>query len=238
MTKCCCSVPNQTLNSLANVNTGMLMALSKQHHHHSLRFIQTTGLNLAPRFLWCMVSSQTNKEATYTRFLRSLDNLATSFATPFRPESILTDFELGSINAFKTVYPNAQKTGCYFHHTQCIWKHIQENRAIVQKYKDKSNPDFVLKLRQLAALAFIPTPNVVSSFDILMGTPFFEENESILSPLTDYFEDVWIGRPRRRGSRQPLFAHDLWNCFQSTADGLKSTLIGSTPIHLEIHRNN
>ena len=139
--------------------------------------------------------------------MNALQNLSDS---PLEPKSILTDFKFGCINAFNNVFPNAEKRGCYFHFSQCIWKKIQKCPDILEKYKVA---EFALHLRQLAALAFVPIPDVVSSFDTLMDTPFFQENDALLRPLLDYFEDTWIGRPRRRGRRKPIFEHGQWNCF-------------------------
>jgi len=92
---------------------------------------------------------------------------------------------------------------------------LQQFPNILNKYN--SDPDFALHVRQLSAIAFVPTSDVVSSYDILMNTSFFEDNERLLQPLVDYYEDTWIGRPRRGGRRPPLFPHALWNCFQTTA---------------------
>ena len=110
---------------------------------------------------------------------------------------MLMDFESASINGFNEVYPGIEQRECYFHHSQCIWRNIQKYPNILQKYKDRDDPDFALHLRQLAALAFVPVQAVVSSFDILMETPFFEDNEALLRPLINYYEDTWIGKSHR-----------------------------------------
>jgi len=95
-----------------------------------------------------------NKEASYTRFLSALGNLSETAHVACQPISILTDFEFGTLNAFEAIFPNAERRGFYFHHAQCIWKHLQQVPAILAMYN--SNPDFALHVRQLAAIAFVP----------------------------------------------------------------------------------
>jgi len=48
------------------------------------------------------------------------------------------------------------------------------------------------------ALAFVPVSHVVENFNKLMSQQFFEDNEELLLPLIDYFEETWIGRPNQR----------------------------------------
>jgi hypothetical protein len=150
------------------------------------------------------------REATYTRFLTALNELGSNAQLQFQPKSILTDFEKSSLNSFEEVFPTAEKRGCYFHHAQAIWRHIQQLPDVLEKYKDKTSPDFGLNLRCLAALAFVPTTAVVDSFEALLQIPFFVQNELLLQSLIDYYEDTWIGRPIRGGGRRdPLFPHSL-----------------------------
>ena len=59
----------------------------------------------------------------------------------------------------------------------------------------------------ISALAFVPTADVADAFETLSG-----EVADELTPIMDYFEDNYIGRPDRRGFRRaPLFGIDLWN---------------------------
>ena len=142
----------------------------------------------------------------------------------------MADFEIGFINASKRHFPDAQQKGCFFHFSQCLWRKVQDNTEIAQKYKDD---EFALNLRQVPALAFVPAHTVITSFETLMGSDFFTDNEQLLMPFVDYFGDVWIGRPKRGGGRrQPLFAHGIWNTFNSTTDGTWFCCTYSNHMHI------
>ena len=55
----------------------------------------------------------------------------------------------------------------------------------------------------------------------------FEELYDIMPeesmPILDYFEDHYIGRPCRRGSREPTFSIPLWNMYVRTNNQLSRT---------------
>ena len=155
-------------------------------------------------------------ESTYLRFLQELKSLAAARELELKPQQIMSDFEIAFLNACQKTFPTTQPKGCYFHFSQCIWRKIQETPEIAEKYK--VDDEFALELRQLLALSFVPVTDVVASFDILMETPFFTENERLLMPLIHYYEDIWIGRPQRGRRREPMFAHALWNTFTATAN--------------------
>ena len=72
-------------------------------------------------------------------------------------------------------------------------------------------------------MSFVPLEDILASYDILLESEFFVENEQILSPLIDYFEDTWIGRLRRGRRKVPSFKHNLWNNFQVTAESHRRT---------------
>ena len=84
-----------------------------------------------------------------------------------------------------------------------------------------TNADFALKALLLSALAFIPIPNVVVTFESLTENEIFP-NE--LQGVVDYLEETWIGRPYRHNRRHSsIFKHKMWNCFDYVKEGMPKT---------------
>ena len=83
----------------------------------------------------------------------------------------------------------------------------------------KENEELRLKMKMLAALAFVP-PNLVPHYFEVLSDDILAESE----PLYDYFEDSYLGRPARHGQRRaPNFAIDMWSMCQRAELGLPST---------------
>ena len=76
-----------------------------------------------------------------------------------------------------------------------------------------ADPEFSVHLRMIAALAFVPAGLVVNAFEELsdeIRRVFNADADDIL----DYFEDTYLGRPRRQGCRRnPIFMRNVWNMF-------------------------
>ena len=83
--------------------------------------------------------------------------------------------------------------------------------------------EFGLQLRMIAALAFVPSQDVVNSFDefcVVIQNQYDRDADEVL----DYFEDTYIGRFRRNAPRRPpLFPIELWSIFNRTAEELPRT---------------
>ncbi len=157
-------------------------------------------------------------EASYNRVFNALKNLNGNL----NPRTIMTDFELASIKAFKRAFPNAEQRGCFFHLTQCVFRQIQQNSDAYEKYK--SDPDFALQLKLLPCLAFVQVNDVIEYFEELSDSSYYVENIQLIGPILNYFEDTWIGRFTRRNQRQiPLFPIALWNCYAATLEDLPKT---------------
>jgi len=76
--------------------------------------------------------------------------------------------------------------------------------------------EFDTIVRSLSSLAFIPTINVIRTFEELLDSTYFLENDELLFPIINYFEDTWIGRPNRNNRRRsPQFDFCMWNCYDS-----------------------
>jgi hypothetical protein len=83
----------------------------------------------------------------------------------------MSDFEIASRNAFHVAFPQAKQKGCFFHFTQSLYRNIQRHPEVYDKYAN--DPNFALMLRHLNALAFVPTNDVVDTFETLMEDEFF-----------------------------------------------------------------
>lgn len=154
------------------------------------------------------------RQETYIRLLQQIKNLI----GVYHPITFMTDFEQAMIKAYEKEYPLTVHTGCFFHFTQCIWRHIQ-SFGLKQRYENDA--DFALKMRMLAALAFVPQEDVQNAFEALCRDGIFSEE---MFPVVDYFEDTWIGRPNNIiARRQPVFSHQLWNCYQTVLQNRSKT---------------
>lgn len=167
--------------------------------------------------LYCLMPYRTSE--MYRKVLTALKNLHPGLA----PTTIMTDYEMAEINAFKHIFPNAEHKGCFFHFCQCFYRHIQQSLEILNLYS--SDSEFSLKIWYLVALAFVPIQDVMATFEQLMEDDFFVENEGPLLQFVTYFERTWIGPWNRRKTARipPLFAIDLWNCYNSVLENLPKT---------------
>ena len=164
------------------------------------------------RTIPCVYALLQNKtQATYIELFEKLTTLNVSL----KPVSIMIDFELAVINSLERVFLDSEIKGCFFHLSQNIYRKIQEN-GLQQRYQEDS--DFTLKLRMIPALAVVPIDEVVGAF---------EELSKILPPesrtVADYFEDSYIGRPKRSGRRKPAYAIEMWNMHRRSEDELPKT---------------
>ena len=159
--------------------------------------------------LYAMLPNKTRE--TYVRLLTKLSEMR-----DFHPESILTDFETAILSAFSDVFPDAARTGCFFHFSQCIFRQVQQHGLVT----DYAVPEFSIFVRMLAAFAFVPEKDVITSFETLIDVEYPDRAEAII----DYFEDNFIGMKDRRGVRKsPSFPVALWNVSQRLADALPRT---------------
>ena len=71
-----------------------------------------------------------------------------------QPTRTTSDWERGSRNAFKYVYPGTRIYGCWFHYTQAKWKHIQQY-GLASSYREIT--DLRTFMRQIMA-----TPNILN----------------------------------------------------------------------------
>ena len=100
--------------------------------------------------LYALMSSKS--EELYRRLFRELNDLAFDLNLDLRPEFVLTDFELASMNAIRYEFPGVQNKGCLFHLAQSTFRKIQQSQ-LAARYGNDAN--FSLMMRHLPALAFL-----------------------------------------------------------------------------------
>ena len=76
----------------------------------------------------------------------------------------MVDFEKAAINALEENFISVI-TGCFFHLSQNIFRHVQE-QGLAVRYQEDNN--FAISIKMLASLAFVPENDVIDSFIILM----------------------------------------------------------------------
>ena len=122
----------------------------------------------------------------------------------------MSDFEKGAFLAAVEVFPGIASEGCFFHLSKRLDYHVK-SLGLMQKYKDDT--DFRIRVKKLAALAFIPVADVIPAFESL-STHFLQDE----FPLLAYFEKTWIGTPVGATRRlTPHFPIQMWNALERSA---------------------
>ena len=165
----------------------------------------------------------------YERFMTTLRN-----AVGNDPECILVDFEDAAINAFRNILSGAQISGCYFHLYSNLRERVQR-ASLQERYAD--DDELVLKIRMIAAPAFVPPQDVINAFEQLADI-IRNEHQAGLDDVLDYFEGSYIGTFQRNAPRRPpLFPIELWNMFNRTDDELPRTNNSIEGWHHSFHSN-
>lgn len=68
--------------------------------------------------------------------------------------TIITDFELGQINAIRRVFPESNYQGCYFHYCQSILRHVRSKEVGIYNLI-KNNPIAARIFRMVYVYNFI-----------------------------------------------------------------------------------
>ena len=71
------------------------------------------------------------------------------------------DFERAAINAVEETFPQATVAGCYFHLGQSVYRRVQ-GLGLTEQFG--ADGEFKLRVKKLAALAFLPPEFVVEGF--------------------------------------------------------------------------
>ncbi|XP_008547926.3 uncharacterized protein LOC103571517 [Microplitis demolitor] len=135
----------------------------------------------------------------------------------YKPVRMMIDFEDAFMIAFKIKYSGVLLSGCFYHFSQCVWRHIQS--CGLQKLYN-TDITFAVNLRLLTALAFVPTADVVKCYELIVATDFYETHEDELDEFLLYFQGNWIGKPRHNKKKRenPRFEISVWNCYNAVVN--------------------
>ena len=111
-------------------------------------------------------------------------------------------FEKAAISVAENVFESVEVSSCFFHLSSNIWKQIQNN-GLRERYVEDA--EFALHMQMVAALAFVPSHDVIASFDLLCDQIRLTHGDDV-DRVLDYFEDNYIGRFRAKAQhRAPIF---------------------------------
>ncbi|KAG8198782.1 hypothetical protein JTE90_007092 [Oedothorax gibbosus] len=153
-------------------------------------------------------------EATYTRLLEKLTEIALEFGYIFKPEMFTIDFEQAVINAIHLLFPNAEIKGCFFHFTQCIWKKTQ---AYGLQAAFEVDEEVTKTIKRLAALPLLNPSDIEDTWmDIHGDAPPMPG----MQQLIEYFVSTWLDPDTS------LFDINIWNIYGVEGDRTNNRLEG------------
>ncbi|CAM4816314.1 unnamed protein product [Rotaria magnacalcarata] len=106
----------------------------------------------------------------------------------FEPESIMTDFETGTIKSVKDMLPNILHKGCLFHFSQAAWRQVQR-KGLITKYSE--DEFFRLYVKQSIALAFVLLDQIITGF-VLICNQFDDDADDLLEYLKKNMDWNWL----------------------------------------------
>uniref|UniRef100_T1ITW6 MULE transposase domain-containing protein n=1 Tax=Strigamia maritima TaxID=126957 RepID=T1ITW6_STRMM len=91
--------------------------------------------------VYCLMERKT-KESYIAVFAR-IKWLTEFYGLELDPDNIISDFEIGAINAAQEVFPEANMQGCMFHLSQSIYRHVQQ-KGLQNRYTTDLNFQFLV----------------------------------------------------------------------------------------------
>lgn len=128
---------------------------------------------------------------------------------------ILLDFEIGAVNAFKMVFPQAIIKLCYFHFCQNIYKNV------CKKFKKQylEDPEFAKTSRLLACLPFVPIESIEDAMFVIYERTRQGGSYECMIPIVESFEKTYLGNLDVNGRSGALFCIDDWNFYSEIVEG-------------------
>ncbi len=121
---------------------------------------------------------------------------------------------MANFKAIKEIFPKTNINGCFFHLTQNLWKHVQEEK----KVKELNKVGNLYNLfRSLQYLAFVPISDVKRVYIHI------KQKYTKYVKTLKYFEKYYAGKITRANRKPPVFAIEMWNCHERVLGGSPRT---------------
>ncbi|CAF0726925.1 unnamed protein product [Brachionus calyciflorus] len=131
-------------------------------------YYQTFGLHswiFSQMFPSVYVLLGQKSERIYKKMLFLLKEACFEHGIILNFETLVSDFELASINAFKFHFPNIKVIGCQYHYAQAIRRNVDTNGL---KIAYNSNDDIQYFIKSFIALSMVPLENIDDAFGIIL----------------------------------------------------------------------
>lgn len=113
-------------------------------------------------FVYALLPNKTQE--SYTTILDVVLDKCRELRLNPHPDTAISDFELGIINAVSAVFPAAVLRLCLFHLGQSVYRHVQ-SEGLQRAYSDPGNREVKIGVHMLISIAFVPSDDVVAVFE-------------------------------------------------------------------------
>ena len=136
--------------------------------------------------VFCLVTGKTT--AQYRQIFQHLKNeIHRLVGVRWNPGQFVLDFEQAMITAIETELPRAKISCCYFHFTQSLWRHIQ-NQQLTTAYRN--NRRLRMTVRKVMAIGYLPVLLVRQNFDIICTSRRTQNLAGRFPGLADWLDYV------------------------------------------------
>lgn len=167
--------------------------------------------------LWCLLPDK--QGITYTRLIRLLKQETTRRNLPLQPVTVHVDFEQAVMTAIRNEL-NINPTGCLFHYSQNILRHLQQSGLQVA-YNTNAPPEVRQWIRRLIALPLLPPLRLDQAFQAVIANA---PNVVGRDAMNNYVNDTYTwnqtthclnethGIASVKGIAQPTYAKAITVC--------------------------
>lgn len=177
-----------------------------------VQFVSVHGLyygHVIP-MAFCLLNGKTEQQ--YRIFLQVLkDETRAVTGRPLHPSQMVLDFEQATMQALKAELPTTLLSGCYFHYTKSLWRHVQ-HLGLCDEYHQNRRVRKII--RKVMAIGFLPLLLVRQNFNLLKGSRRTQRQMQRIPVLTqwfDYVETTYV-------ARNATFPPRMWNVYERSME--------------------